>query len=288
MSSLPTCTSPDYLAIHTQKSQTLDGEALIEYLLDSLPYIKAEDSAGYLTAFGPSKKLTKNDLAQALRDQYKCQEKGCTGDLVDCGGAGVCAECAIVAWEGLGPDQGKNLSYERSRTTLYRIHRYVRLVHFKDLMRALQGEMPCKLPPDDEERVRACLGNTGAITPTTVLAALKKCKLTKKFRKHKEYLAWYLSERRWTGVVIRHADYMQMCKMFKVIERMWDLKSSKKFKGKRKVFLSYPYVFWRLSQLIGHDEEYCRDVQLLKSKKLLAKQHELWKGVCIRLGWREL
>ena len=179
------------------------------------------------------------------------------------------------------------MSYERRSTTLTKIHRYKRIVHFKDYMRSLHGEIPCTLLPEDEEKIKMALG-TGAITPTTVLAALKKTKLNHKHRKHKEFLAWMLSGREWKSTTILHADYTKMCKLFRAIERLWDKPSFKRNKGRRKVFMSYPYVFWRLAQLVGQEEAYCKDVKLLKSKVLLQKQHDLWLEVCRKLHWRTM
>ena len=282
-----TSTSQEYLEYHTRKLTQLSGEDQIEYLLDSLPFIKNQDNQGYMEFFGYAQKESKKELlARAERDMYECAE--CGGYLIDCGGSGVCTDCAVVAWEGLCIAAKNTMTYERCQTTRVRIHRYVRLVHFKDYMRSLHGEIPCKLTAADEERVVLALEPGTAITPTTVLAALKKCKLNYKHRKHKEFLAWKLSGRTWRSSVILHADYVQMCKMFRAIERLWDKPSFKRLKGKRKVFLSYPYVFWRLAQLIGKERAYCKDVHLLKSKILLQKQHELWSVVCRKLHWRQL
>ena len=283
-SSSQTCTSQEYLEYHTEKLHRLVGEDLIEYLLDSLPFIQAQDGAGYMSHFnlGKKKRPNKYELQAAM---YRCPE--CRGYLVDCTGSAVCEDCAVVAWEGLCIEVKNTMSFERRGRTLTKIHRYERLVHFKDYMRSLHGDIPCKMAAEDESKLKAALADAD-ITPTNVLVALKQCKLNNKHRKHKEFLAWKLSGREWKSTTILHADYIRMCKMFKVIERLWDKQNFKRVKGKRKVFLSYPYVFWRLAQLVDKEREYCKDVKLLKSKVLLQNQHRLWSAVCQRSGWKEI
>lgn len=280
-SSSQTCTG-QYLRLHEEKQKSLQGQELIEYLLDSLPYIQTEDEAGYLRAFAPPKKPNKYELHAAM---YRCPD--CSGQLIDCTGSGVCEDCAVVAWEGMCIEVKNTMQYDRVRSTLYKIHRYNRLVHFKNFMRSIQAQIKCKLPTPTRTAIQSALKDAHNITPTAVLAALKKCKLSHKHRKHKEFIAGTLSSWRWQAVQLSHAHYVKLCRMFKTIERLWDKPSFKRRKGKRKVFMSYPYVFWRLCQLLDC-VGYCKDVHLLKSKPLLAKQHQLWGNVCQSLKWRHI
>jgi hypothetical protein len=52
----------------------------------------------------------------------------------------------------------------------------------------------------------------------------------------------------------------------------------------RKNFLSYSYVLHKLFEMIGY-HEYCQYFRLLKNKKKLMLQEDIWKKICIYCNW---
>jgi hypothetical protein len=53
----------------------------------------------------------------------------------------------------------------------------------------------------------------------------------------------------------------------------------------RKNFLSYSYVIHKFIQILEKDE-YLKFFPLLKSRDKLHQQEQIWKNICIDLGWK--
>lgn len=264
-----TCTETELASKHNARLNNCSNEEeLIEYIMDSLEYINNNDLQGYNRKFSPTPQKSQGGIL-ASDFNLNC---ACGGYLVVSSGEETCIECGvIVPGSNLGNDEN-HMAYDRMRGPRIRIHRYKRIVHFYEFIRFLQGHVVCRIDDADLKRVRDHLADT-EITPWTVQYSLLKCGL-QRYRKHRHYLAKVLSGGEWQPVDISPDVLFQLMKLFKQINELWS-RQHKDIAGTRKVFLSYPFTYYQLCRKIGR-EDLTHGVRLLKSKKLLDKQHEYW------------
>jgi len=243
---------------------TLSGDELMEYLMDAAPFLKDGDWDGYARHF---------DGAEEAADINRCEH--CGGYIVHCGNSsGVCADCAVVAWEGLGPDQHLNLTYERKISTRHRIHKYNRFVNFKDMLRRIQANNRCEMKVTQRQELSVLLKASNLpITPKLILVCLRKMGVLEKHRRHKERLAWEYG--RWNAVTMLFDEYANMCIWFKRVMYAWDRLDHRR--DRRKVFMNYAFVYDQICQLLHYT--HLRVVPQLKSDKLYAKQVNYWARI---------
>ena len=113
--------------------------------------------------------------------------------------------------------------------------------------------------------------SSAKITPETVVWCLKQLKLATKFRRHKERLAMILSYNAYQPIVIPSDLFTLLLTNFRRIEFHWD-HGGKSSLPERRVFLSYPYVYYQLCYHLKR-MDLTGPQHLIKSKKLLIKQH---------------
>lgn len=77
----------------------------------------------------------------------------------------------------------------------------------------------------------------------------------------------------WQPVALTRQYLTLLCRQFQKLFYVWS--KNKQIHGKRKVFLSYPFIFYQLN-LVNDHPEFNRDVTLLKGQQLLARQYEYW------------
>ncbi len=252
-----------------------EGGDIVEYLLDATEYLQNNDWEGYKEKF-----IVKTAEPRTINIR-EC--KDCKGPIISDGPNGnsklVCSECGIVSYQGGGWNSGDNITWERKMNTKHRIHKYIRLVNFKDLLRKLQANNRCCILDEDRQRLVDVINANGAheTTPADVLDYLKELKLVHKHRRHKERLAW--EHGNWKAPRITFTEYRHLCDLFRQVERVW--KCVKGPNDKRKVFLNYPFCYDQLCKLAGY--EHLRVLPQLKSKKLLRKQFMYWKRILYHL-----
>ena len=100
--------------------------------------------------------------------------------------------------------------------------------------------------------------------------ALKKLKWATRYRRHRYSLARKLNPA-YEPVKIAAASFFELLRLFRVVECHWQHGMKRKL-HERKVFFSYPYVFY---QLCYHLDvmQYTGSHHLLHNKDLLNKQH---------------
>lgn len=290
---------PSLQDLHQEMERTLmekHGAASMElcnYWMDCMTFVKENDLDGWKKRFAPDT-IQSNDSKGVKRKRGSCNYvwpvslppcKGCKSpEVVEdvASGSVVCTVCGII--------QGPLLSNDSAHTSFARlksidhhvIHRYSRVVYFRSLMWGMQGLTNPMISSEDVGRLRLITSGSSA-TPDTVIDALKKLKMASKYRRHKCSLAVMLSGGAFKPVCIQPTDFYNLLKLFRRIEYHWDWSGGKKIDKKRKVFLSYPYVFYQLCyhldlmHLTGPHH-------LLQSRSLLFRQHEIYSIISKKAG----
>ena len=118
----------------------------------------------------------------------------------------------------------------------------------------------------------------GDVTKEKLRLALRRLHLSKKYLRHFESLCVWLVPN-YSPMRLDAQVRFEMMKKFRVIEFWWD-KVGRQIDPTRKIFFSYPFLFYQfclemnLSQIVSRKDQY-----LLKNKKALAKQEENYKKI---------
>jgi len=199
----------------------------------------------------------------------------------------VCPSCGAVSpirSGGMGDDIG-HCSYDRRKNISMkrRANTYKRLNHFREYIRQRQGKSHPKIPEDIFSIIRKEIKKYYNKTPSCgdIHYYLKKFKLadyyedvpliTKKFN---------------SGCDILNLSSMEeekLCLLFVQTEAPYE-KHKKSIRSTRKNFMSYPYVCYKLCEMIGM-EQHMKYFPLLKTDSLISEQDRWWEQVCYELGW---
>lgn len=274
--------------LHEKKISLLtdnhDDDGMVNYVLSTYTLFDDLDSK----SSGDRRDILDLYTQQHFPDLYRQNQKTnmhsrknqcthCNGYVVtevDNGG-GVCEDCGLTAWSGLGDANIQNTSYNH-KYTKKRVHLYSKIVHFKDYIHLQNGTRNNFI----DESVYTVLKKEAhppyLITPDWVIRTLRQHKLAK-LRKHAPRLAMEIGKH-WTPVGLSGFQLYNILQMFRKVEYAYSL-VDKPDTVKRKVFLSYPYTYYRICQYLDYPD-LLRDCKLLKSRKLLQKQDTLWKLTC--------
>lgn len=261
-------------SLHNDHLKTLGTEAMMAYLLESMELMRDGDILAWKTKYNP--KLLPPP-AKRKRWQWKSASSftcvTCQGYMLKIDEGEVCIECGIVDATSTIENIGTNCSYQDRIAPRYKTHRYERLVHFKDYMNMLLGSTLPRISEHVLKTIRLELDGD-ACSVEEVDRALTSLKLNKKHKKHRYWIAGQMYDEENQPVVIEAFDYYELLKLFCRVEWIWKFHHSE-IAPTRKVFLSYPFVFYKLCHIMERPE-YTRQVQLLKSPKLLAVHEHYW------------
>jgi len=178
-------------------------------------------------------------------------------------------------------------SYDRLRNFMPdRKDTYRRINHFREQLRQLQGKTRVRI--NDTNRINILntikkyrLSHTD-ITPQVMKTILRSLKLNQ-FYEHIPFLTSVFNPQYKCIDIPMHRE-IKLQHMFNVIEEPYEV-IQKTLYTHRKNFLSYPYVTYKLCQLLDYDE-YLPYLHLLKSEKLLVFQDTVWYEICKLLKWQ--
>jgi len=159
------------------------------------------------------------------------------------------------------------------------IHRYSRVVHFKTTIRLMQGDSNPVMDEETKESLRAAFDGK-EVTIDLVNAVLRNLGLARRYRRHRWTVAAMFGDIKlpfFDGNVC-----MELLTRFRVVEFWWDLKHKEVSPG-RKVFFSYPFMFYQLCHCVGHPEMTGRH-HLLKNARLSRFQFESYRRICAFTG----
>jgi hypothetical protein len=265
----------------------------MNYLLDCQPYLKENNLNGWMLKFQDTeppvqepkqKKRRMSPNVVFLERLPRCSECNSNHVIDDVEtGSVVCTACGIVQATPSLTTGPANMSADRMMNgTRIAIHRYSRVIYFRSFMLSIQGVTSPEISKQNEKALRLMLAGKSSIKPTNVRECLKKMGLSGRYRRHIESLTETLSDGKYKPLKIPHDTLIRLLTLFRKVECAWD-HGVKQDNTTRKVFLSYPYVYY---QLCFHlDVMHLTDASyLLKSPKLLFKLHTIYGKIATQVG----
>jgi hypothetical protein len=265
----------------------VESEEVNNYLMDSMPYLATSDLSGWKERFAPEaprpvkrRRCSPNEKIWTKRPPcVECKSDEIIEDVTE--GSVVCTACGTIQGILLGTGPANTSVARLQQVGRHVVHRYSRVVYFRSFLASIQGETKPKIGEQELANLRR-LTSGPSCTPETVSRALKKLKLGSKYRRHRYSLAVTLSDGHFKPLLLPGDTMSVMLTLFRRVEWYW-MFGGKKVVKKRRVFLSYPYVYYQLCyhlnlmQLTG-------PWHLLQSKALQSKQHEIYAHVCKKAG----
>jgi len=160
---------------------------------------------------------------------------------------------------------------------------YKRINHYQEWLNQIQGKETTDIPEEIFDKImlelkKQRITNVQDLNRRKIKEILKKLKINKYY----EHIPYILN--RITGIPnpnLTQELEEKLRNMFKDIQVPF-LKHSPL---NRKNFLSYSYVIHKFIQLLEKDE-YLKYFPLLKSRDKLHQQEQIWKNICMDLGWK--
>jgi hypothetical protein len=171
---------------------------------------------------------------------------------------------------------------------------YKRLNHFREFLRQLQGKSRVDIPVAVIQRIREelrkhrythedpALDQTHLVRPPLIRKILRKLQMPR-YYEHIPTITHIINPTVQPLSIPPHKEEI-LAFMFRQTEAPYD-QTKRMVKKTRKNFMSYPYVSYKLCELLGW-KKYLRHFNLLKSETLLIYQDRWWKLVCERLNWQ--
>jgi hypothetical protein len=161
---------------------------------------------------------------------------------------------------------------------------YKKINHFNEWLAQFQAKENTDIPQDVLEAIMTELRKQRITDPKKIKAEkireiLQKLKLSKMYD-HVQQIK-NLIQHQMTNLTLSKEMEEKLQHMFKEI-----LPSFIKFCPKgRSNFLSYPYVLYKMCQLLEMDE-FLPCFQLLKSREKLYQQDQVWQKICAEMRWQ--
>lgn len=243
--------------LHASHLESLDGEAQMDYLLSCQDFLKEDDVIGWKRQFAPATSIEKSLPVHASKRRRmspdavlwapyhpctRCKSVEILEDTM--GGSVVCTACGLVQMNKLLGTASANMSYEQLKNGSRKlVHRYSRVAYFRSFLLGLQGKTYPSISVEELNSLRAiCVGEN--VDDETVKHGLKRLKLATRFRRHRYTIAAMINPS-FKPVSIDAGDFFTYLKLFRMIECQWQHGLKRKL-GSRRVFFSYPYVFYQL------------------------------------------
>lgn len=284
--------------LHEKYLESLSGPEQLEYLLSCQDYLREDDVSGWKKRFRPEllqettsqeKTTTKRKKRRMSPDAViwqphpncvSCGSKEVIEDMTE--GSVVCLACGLIQNTMLIGMGAAHLSYGQLRDGNRKIvHHYSRVTYFRSFVTALQGKTEPIISQEGLADLRRSIGgdDSSVINEETVVLALKRMKLSTKLRRHKYTLAGMLNPD-FKQIRIPYIDFFELLRLFRKVEYYYNWFTKKKLGG-RKVFYSYPYVFYQLCYSMDK-MEYTGTHHLLRDRGLLKKLHDAYAFTAFR------
>ena len=281
---------------------------LTEYLLSCVPVIKeytkdADQTSVLLTKkvagvqISSRKGVQRNDIykkyLKEVEDGYDYTQKDRDVHETPCKQCGVmysrvfdesaseeiCRECGAVEYV-LGDEVGFKEEQDLEKHIVYS---YKRENHFNEWISQFQAKESTTVPEEVIAKLRTefrkqKVKELSEITHEKVKGLLKKLGYAK-YYEHVPYIATIVSGI--TPPTMPQALEDKLRLMFHAIQAPFE----KHKPINRKNFLSYSFVLYKMSELLGEDQ-YLPCFPLLKSREKLYIQDQIWKKICDELLWQ--
>lgn len=271
--------------LHSRHVASLPFDDQIEYLLAVQEYIKSDDVEGWKRKFAPEKEVVKEvkkrrmgpNLSLFMKNPacISCHSEEVIDDVKQ--GNVVCTECGLIQCVLLSNDSSVLTHDELKTRQRDYVHRYSRVVYFRSFLMSLIGETNPVIDDTTLGLLRLFVGPPPEVTPERVAVALKKMRLSTKYRRHKEYLASLLSGGVYKPLVIEMDVFKRLLHLFRWVE-FYYVPIKRVSDPGRRVFFSYPYVYYQLCFHLGLSH-LTGPRHLLHCKKRQQMQHKTYGRV---------
>lgn len=203
----------------------------------------------------------------------------------------VCGNCGFIADFNVKIDELSSYSQSyavmtsnsRQQQTIPRKHSesmYKRCNHFKETLLRLQGKERVKITSDQLHMIRTEIKkrnlDTAELTAETMKKILRSLSL-QRFYNHVYYIIMNITGYPLVSLDLNH--YQTLLSMFIKIQRPFAIHAPR-----RSNMISYLYIIKKLCEILGWTEiSSC--LPHLKSRTKLLQQDEIWKKVCISVGY---
>ena len=289
---MSTSTTDKLTHLHETHAENMEEEELMDYLLSCQTFLMENDLDGWIKNFAPEtltqeppkkrRRGSPNDVKwKPLAACKSCKSNETVEDVKE--GTVVCTACGIIQDTNIIGNTVAFMSIDGMRTgNRDVVHRYSRLVYFRSILNGLQGLTSPEISEANLTAIKASLGGAEC-SVGAVKVALKKLGLLKKYRRHIESITHKMTGGRHMSTRIEGPVFFEILRLFRRVEYFWDRGCSKNMPGRR-VFMSYPYVFYQLCFHMGLPHSGLH--HLLKSKHLQGLLHKSYGRLAKRAGLR--
>jgi hypothetical protein len=278
--------------LHASYLEKLTGEEQMNYLLDCQDYLREDDASGWKKRFAPEQSIESSLPVQPLVKRRRMSPDAVlwtphppcsrckSQDILDdtWGGSVVCTACGLVQIKQNVGTNCAHMSHEQLKSGERKIvHRYSRVAYFRSFLLGLQGKTYPVISSVELDSLRVIIGGE-SVNEETVKNGLKRLKLATRFRRHRYTLASMLDPS-YKQVNLDATQFFNFLKLFRMIECQWQFGLKRKL-GSRRVFFSYPYVFYQLCFHLGL-MQFSGPHHLLRDRELLNKLHYAY-GCCAK------
>lgn len=288
---------------YESKIRELQGTEQIEYMLDSIPFIRDH----YTTTASPDSSRqemrgflevqrcgNRHDVLQSYLSEVEGLSTGPTRPSesedwsCECGAGLFLDERNAMQ---VCPECGKSKVYhtpeytfdQRQQITKVVVFSYKRMNHFTDWLNQQQGKENKEIPPEILDAVKAEF-KKAKITRQCDVTPERVNKFLKKLGLNKYYDNRYSIARDIGGVQPQQLpQYLEdkLKQMFTDIQGPFERAKP----PNRKNFFYYGYVLRKFCELLSEDK-YSAMFPTLKSPALVKAQDDIWKKVCLEMGWQ--
>lgn len=276
-------------------SKLKDGEE-IEYLLNSMDYLKNNDLEGWLRTFSPSSvssspvstvKRRRCSPQEAPREGERyCKNKECRKNSVHddvLQGCVVCTACGTI--QGIYMENKGafiDAPHAWNPAWQYVVHHYSRQVYLRSILWAMQGQTNAQLTPEEDRILRqGCVGKS-SVSPADIKKIINTNKLRTVLCRHVESLAAVLSPVKRPLLYIDAQVMLQITKMFAITEYHW--MKGLRIEG-RKLFPSYRFLILQYAYHLDYSE-LCLPTLLMKTRSSLIKHMTYYRKLCETTKWK--
>ena len=255
---------------------------------NSLKSIVFEDQSSIIRSYMNKMNPEKYSIAEnSYRVTNICQDCNCEYILSDLQEFYVCPKCGQIKDTVLDNDVPSNVKTSEVSTFSYqRVH------HFKDCLAQFQAKESTNIPQDvidkiKDELTKYRVTDYSRLTPKLLRKFLKKLKLST-YYEHIPHIIYRISGKP-APKIPAHVEERLLKHFLQAEEIFMELLSSNSLSKlgikNRKNIMRYTFMFYKLFELEGM-YEFLDYLILLKCRKKLHKQDQIWKEICAKAGWQ--
>ena len=265
-----------------QMTQTMPGSELYKSLEKELISVYNQ----YLQQFRPDLLSVgqKDAVSRADANSMICR---CGGDIEIIDSERVCVKCGLCEFgEVTANTESCDYQTRNDISSRSRVYTYRRINHFREGLRQIQGKCTSRIDEAVYDALREEFKKKArkleTLRPEHVRESLRKLQLSNLYESAVA-ITTHLNNA-YVPLEISPEKEEILCYMFVLTEIPFH-KIRSVIQPDRKNFLSYPFILYKLSELMGYNE-ILPHITLLKSTNLLINQDRWWRGVCQQLKWK--